>query len=122
VPSKFRVRSLLLSVFCGAAIFQLLIAVVVNFNLDGAVAWIARISREDPEMVLFLCFILCLPVLVAYVTKHPKRHSFWWKCALSFAFPPAFFYLIVTALHEPETTKVQKSSTGEQSEFIGEQF
>jgi hypothetical protein len=69
-----------------------------------------------------LCFVLFIPVLVAYVTKHPNRRSFWWKCSLSLLFPIAFFYLLVTALYEPQTKKVDKSSTGEQSEFIGEQF
>ena len=118
MPSKFRVRSLLLSVFCGVAIFQLLAFVLLSIDFDGAAAWIARIWKEDTGTVLALCFILFLPVLMAYLTKHPKRHSFWWKCALSLAFPLAFFYLIVTAVYEPETTKVQKSSSGEQSEFI----
>lgn len=122
MPSKFRVRSLLLSVFCGMVIFQLLASVLLSIDSDGAAAWIARIWKEDTALVLFLCFVLFIPVLVAYVTKHPKRRSFWWKCSLSFLFPIAFIYLLMTALYEPQTTNAQKSSTGEQTEFFGEQF
>jgi hypothetical protein len=103
-------------------IFQLLASVLLSIDFDGAAAWIARILKEDTGMVLFLCFVLFIPVLVAYVTKHPNRRSFWWKCSLSFLFPIAFFYLLMTALYEPQTKKVHKSSAAEQSEFIGEQF
>jgi cell division protein FtsW (lipid II flippase) len=121
VRRKLRLRGLLFLLFCVLSALNALIY-IVSSDQDGAGAWIARILKEDTGMVLFLCFVLFIPVLVAYVTKHPNRRSFWWKCSLSFLFPIAFFYLLMTALYEPQTKKVHKSSAVEQSEFIGEQF
>lgn len=118
---KLRLRGVLLLLFCGLSAFNGL-AYIVSSNQDGVMAWVTQILKEDTGLVLFLCFVLFIPVLVAYVTKHPNRRSFWWKCALSFLFPIAFFYLLMTALYEPQTKSVHKSSTGEQSEFIGEHF
>jgi cell division protein FtsW (lipid II flippase) len=118
VRRKLRLRTVLFFLFCGLSAFNALIY-VVNSDEAGAMEWITRILKEDTGIVLFLCFILFIPVLVAYVTKHPNRRSFWWKCALSFIFPPAFFYFLMTALHEPDPKKVQKSQNGD---FISEPF
>jgi hypothetical protein len=117
VHRKLNLGGTLFLAFCAVSAVNALFVVIAD---RGAV--IPKMLVENKGIVLFLCFILFVLVLVAYVTRHPNRRSFWWKCALSCVFPPAFFYLLMTALHEPATKKVQKSANGEQTEFTAESF
>jgi hypothetical protein len=117
VRGKLRLRGQLFLLFCVLAAVN---GIIIQLSLAETSVWsvLHGIFMEYKGLILFFYSILFLPVVVAYTTDHPKRHSFWWKCALSCAFPPAFFYLMVAAQPKPETTKVQKSSTGDQSDFI----